>query len=592
MEKQDSIIKTIWFFLRPYKPHILALLALSLLVGGLEAATVAAIYPIVSAAFDAGAGQGNAVLSLFMTVANLLPIKDAFIAYCVIFLVIAILAFTARLISINFRVKFAAHLVEKNQNEIFRKLISADYQYFVDHKQGELIYQVAGAPSALSALITAAAELVSQLILLISVTLLLFSISWPGTLVVLVAGLGYYYFTRYLGKNVSYHAGRGEMLALREVNIILNEAISGIKQVKVFVSERDWLARFNRAMKERWHHFIRREIWQQVPGPVLMLILYLAVGIIALLIRIIAPATFLELIPLIGTFAFAVFRLVPALSVVGSQTMRVMGALPNCEAVYAVQNADITHIKDGEKELTSFKSEIKLDNVSFAYRGRAKVLDNISITFEKGKTTAIVGRSGAGKTTIINLLLRLFEPDAGEILIDGINLKNYQLSSWLNNIGLVSQDTFILNDTVENNITFRSGKYSREDVIKAARYADAHNFITELPDGYDTFVGDKGMRLSGGQAQRIAVARAMIREPEILIFDEATNNLDNISEAAVQKAIDELAKDHTVIVIAHRLSSITDADKIIVLENERLLEEGAHQELLARKGAYWKLYQG
>jgi len=271
--------------------------------------------------------------------------------------------------------------------------------------------------------------------------------------------------------------------------------------------------------------------------------------------------------------------------------MQIMGALPNCEAVYSIRSDKITHIKDGEKELSSFKSDIKFDDVTFTYKRRSKILQDISITFEKGKTTAIVGRSGVGKTTIINLLLRLFEPDEGEIKIDGLNLKEYKMLSWLNKIGFVGQDTFIFNDTIRNNITFRSENYSDEEAIKAAKYADAHSFITELPNGYNTLVGDKGVRLSGGQRQRIAVARAMIREPEILIFDEATNALDNISEAAVQKAIDEISKDHTVIVVAHRLSTIGNADKIIVLVDGRALEEGTHKELMENRGAYWELYR-
>ncbi len=175
--------------------------------------------------------------------------------------------------------------------------------------------------------------------------------------------------------------------------------------------------------------------------------------------------------------------------------------------------------------------------------------------------------------------------------IDGVNIKEHILSSWLNKIGFVSQDTFIFNDTVRNNITFRGQGYSDEQVIKAAKYADANSFITELPKGYDTFVGDKGVRLSTGQGQRIAVARAMIRQPEILIFDEATNALDNLSEIAVQKAIDEISKDHTVIVIAHRLSTIAAADKIIVLGDGRVLEEGTHEELTEKRGAYWELYR-
>ena len=591
MEKQKNSFKLISFFFKPHKLHIAVLFTLSLLLGGLEAANVAALYPILSAAFDTGFGEGNVILSLLRGVANLLPIEDEFIAYCVVFLLIALLAFAVKLISISFRVKLAASLVKKNQSEVFNKFIKADYQYFIDHKQGELIYNVASAPARLSILITAVTELIAQAILSISVLLLLFSLSWQGAVAVLLIGLGYHYFTRYLGGKVSYYSGKGEMEALRESNVILNEAISGIKQVKVFVTGEKWIGRFSSTMKKRWDYYIKRNVWQQIPTPVLMLILYLSIGIIAVLIKVIAPANYIQLIPIFGTFAFAVFRLFPIVGAAGGLTMQIMGALPDCEAVYSIRSDKITHIKDGEKELSSFKSDIKFDNVAFAYKGRLKILEDISITFEKGKTTAIVGRSGIGKTTIINLLLRLFEPDKGEVKIDGLNIKEYKLLSWLNKIGFVDQDTFIFNDTVKNNITFRVEKYSDAEVIKAAKYADAHSFITELPNGYDAFVGDKGMRLSGGQRQRIAVARAMIREPEILIFDEATNALDNISEVAVQKAIDEISKDHTVIVVAHRLSTIVNADKILVLGDGRVLEEGTHKELMENRGAYWELYR-
>ncbi len=591
MEKQKSGFKLISFFFKPHKLHIAVLFTLSLLLGGLEAANIAAIYPILSAAFDTQFGEGNVILSLLRGVANLLPIEGEFIAYCVVFLLIALLAFAVKLISISFRVKLAASLVKKNQNEIFNKFIKADYQYFIDHKQGELIYNVASAPHQLSTLIAAVTELITQTILSIAVLILLFSLSWQGTVAVLLIGLGYHYFTRYLGEKVSYYSGKGEMEALGESNVILNEAISGIKQVKVFVIGENWIGRFNSTLKKRWDHYIKRNIWQQIPIPVLMLILYLSIGIIAVLIKVITPADYIQLVPVFGTFAFALFRLFPIVGIAGSLTMQIMGALPDCEVVYSIRNDKITHIKDGEKELSSFNSHIKFDNVTFAYKERLKILEDISITFEKGKTTAIVGRSGIGKTTIINLLLRLFEPDKGEVKIDGLNIKEYKLSSWLNKIGFVDQDTFIFNDTVKNNITFRLEKYSDAEVIKAAKYAAAHSFVTELPKGYDTFVGDKGMRLSAGQRQRIAVARAMIREPEILIFDEATNALDNISEAAVQKAIDEISKDHTVIIVAHRLSTIANADKIIVLGDGRVLEEGTHKELTENRGAYWELYR-
>ncbi len=588
--RSHPTLATIWFFLKAFKLQVVALVILSLLAGGLEAATIATIYPILNVAFAAGAEQGGIILRLFGTMAGVLPIADQFIAYCVLFIILALLAFAARLMMINFRIKLAARLVKKNQIEVFDKFIKADYQYFIDHRQGELIYNAAGAPSSLVTLVNSVAELTAQALLSVTMVLVLLSLSWPGTVAVLLIGVGYYYFTRHFAQKVAYEPGKGQMLAQREGNVILNEVISGIKQVKLFALEESWIDRFSHAVRELWTHFTRRNIWQQLPTPVLTFIVYLGIGITALVIRITTPAGFMDIIPVLGTFAFALFRLVPVIGGASALTMQIIGTLPNCETIYNIQNAQITHIKDGEKELSSFQSDITFDRVSFAYKGRSQTINDISVTFQRGKTTAIVGRSGTGKTTMINLLLRLFDVDRGEIRIDGIDLKRYKLSSWLDQVGCVSQDTFILNDTVANNITFGSDGYSREQVIKAAQYADAHSFISELPDGYDTMVGDRGMRLSGGQAQRLAVARAMIRKPEVLIFDEATNNLDNISEAAVQKAIDEIARDHTVIIIAHRLSTVVNADKLIVLGDGRVLEEGTHQELMEKKGAYWELY--
>jgi len=407
----------------------------------------------------------------------------------------------------------------------------------------------------------------------------------------LLTGVGYYYFNRYLGEKVSYRASKGQIEAGKETNITLNEAISGIKQIKVFVTGEDWINRFNRAVNKLWYHYRKQHVWLEIPPLILMLLLYISVGVIAIVIKITAPTTFTQLIPTFGTFAFAIFRLFPIVSTVGRSIMTVMGMLPACEIVYSIQNDKIAHIEDGERELTSFKHNIEFDNVTFAYKGRSKIIEDVSITLEKGKTIAIVGRSGVGKTTIINLLLRLFDTSKGEIRVDGVNLKEYKLSSWLDKIGFVSQDTFVFNDTVKSNITLRRDKYFDKEVIKAAKDADAHNFISEFPEGYETLVGDKGMRLSGGQRQRVAIARAIIRKPEILIFDEATNALDNISEVLVQNAINRISKDHTTIVIAHRLSTVVNADKIIVLENGRVVEEGTHEELLENKGCYWELYR-
>ncbi|MFC1952752.1 ABC transporter ATP-binding protein [Chloroflexota bacterium] len=587
----DSILKIIWFFFKPYKLRVFLLLVLFLTIGGLEAATIAALYPILTVAFDSGAEQANMVLSIFRTLASMLPIEDEFISYCVLFLVLAALSFAIKLASTIFRVKLNAILVKKNQIEIFNKLVMADYQYFIDHKQGELIYIAATAPQQLSTLMIGVTEFISQTILSISILVLLFSLSWQGALSALTLGIAYQLFAKQLGRKVSYRSGKGEMGALQESNVILTEVISGIKQVKTYAIEENWIDRFEKAVQQRWQFNVNRDIWGQIPPLVLFLALYMGVGMVVLIIKLVAPADFLELIPVFGVFAFAVFRLIPFVSGIGSMVMSVLGVLPDCETVYTTQNIKLNLIEDGEKELSSFKSAITFDNVYFSHKSRARTIEAVSVSFEKGKTTALVGRSGVGKTTLVNLLLRLFDVNSGEIKIDGVNIKEYKLSSLLKNVGYVSQDTFIMNDTVATNIAFGSREYSRNDVIEAARYANADSFISELPNGYDTIVGDKGMKLSGGQAQRIAIARAMVRKPDIMIFDEATNNLDNISEAAVQKAIEDIASDHTVIMIAHRLSTVANADKILVLENGKVTEQGTHSELITKKGVYTELHQ-
>ncbi|MBN2240383.1 MAG: ABC transporter ATP-binding protein [Dehalococcoidales bacterium] len=566
-------------------------MVLFLLAGSLEAATIAAVYPILEAAFAPGAETTNFILSAFQTIAGWIPISDLFVSYCAVFMIVAVLTFLVKLAAINFRIRFIAYMVAGKQNEIYKRFMRADYQYFIDHKQGELLYNTINAPQQLSTLVSSITELISQILLSLSVLILLFSLSWAGATGILVLGLSYFFLSRFLGTRVSYDASSKELQAIRESNVVFNESVSGIKQIKVFAVTEDWISIFQDAIKKRWGNSVRRLIWQQLLPIMLLLVIYIAVGVVVLLIKLINPAGYLELIPVFGAFAFAVFRLIPFVSSVGTMTMSIQASLPDCEAMHRILNTEITGIIDGDSLMDSFDKTIQFRDVSFSYKGRTETVRNLSLEFEKGKTTAIVGRSGSGKTTVVSLLLRLFDVDSGEILIDGHNIKDLRIDSLLKNIGYVSQDTFILNDSIEKNITFGSDKYSLEQVVKAAEYADAHSFISDMPEGYNTVVGDKGMRLSGGQAQRIAVARAMIRDPEILIFDEATNNLDNISEMAVQKAIEEISKQHTVILVAHRLSTIENADKIVLIEKGAVKEEGTHTELLEKRGEYWKLHQ-
>lgn len=243
-------------------------------------------------------------------------------------------------------------------------------------------------------------------------------------------------------------------------------------------------------------------------------------------------------------------------------------------------------------ELKDVNGEIKFNNVSFSYKnGKETILSNVDLNIEPGKTVALVGPSGAGKTTLCHLIPRFYEIDDGEILIDGKNIKDIKLASLRRNIGLVQQDVFLFTGTVKDNIMYGNPYANDEEIIEAAKKASIHDFILNLPDGYDTYIGEKGVMLSGGQKQRISIARVFLKNPPILILDEATSALDNRTEIAIQRSLEELSEGRTTLVIAHRLSTIKNADEIIVLTNEGIAEKGPHNELLKKDGIYAKLYK-
>jgi subfamily B ATP-binding cassette protein MsbA len=240
------------------------------------------------------------------------------------------------------------------------------------------------------------------------------------------------------------------------------------------------------------------------------------------------------------------------------------------------------------KLFTGLQKEIKFTNLNFSYEPEREILKNVSITLSKGESMALVGPSGSGKSTLADLLLRFYDPNSGAILLDGINLKDYSIESVRAKIGLVSQDTVLFNDTVFANIAFCKLGATQEEVERAAKIAFADDFIKEMPHGYETIIGDRGTRLSGGQRQRLSIARAILLDPEILVLDEATSALDTESERLVQQALSDLSKGRTSIIIAHRLSTVKDADKIVVLERGQVKEIGTHDDLMAEENSLYK----
>jgi ABC-type multidrug transport system fused ATPase/permease subunit len=590
-EKRSSGLKTIWFFLKPYKFYLGILLGLCLINGLLETLHMALLYPILNASLESGGvGDDNLFFRILNETAEIIPVDDTLISSCILFAILTVLYSASRLLYANLSPRVTAKIVREHEQKVFRKYTTSDYRFFIDNKQGDLIYKGSQAPQFIGNVVIALTGAAVELILAIFVLILLILISWKGTIAIILTGAAYYYFTRYLSKRISYVAGKGMRRAIENENVILNEYITGVKQIRATRSSHQWGRRFDQAAISRWKHWSKNQFWNQVPTRFLELLMFGAIAAIVVIMKIQYPDQFFSMIPMFGTFAFAVFKLLPKLSSTGTTLMNVSNWLPNLEAVRELlSDKTYSQIKSGATELTEFKSGIEFKDVSFIYTGRESTLSNISIEIKKDNMTAIVGPSGSGKSTIVDLLLRLYDVDEGGILVDVTNIKDYDISTFLAKVGFVGQETFIFNASITDNIAF-GNDYTETEILEAAKLANAHEFIGQLPEGYDTIVGDRGLRLSGGEKQRIAIARAMVRKPQILILDEATSSLDNISEAIVQKAIDQVSESCTTLVIAHRLSTIRNADIIYVLDQGRIVESGTHQQLIDQHGKYWELY--
>ncbi len=565
------------------------LIASAALIGILESLNVAIMYPILSYGLDTPA-TGNQFLNFTNIFTKLIPIDDILVKYCILFIILACLVFVGKLIYTFFFSKLTSKIVIDAKQDIFNKYIDSDYQFFIDNKQGEILYKTSTAPSNIAAVLVLLSNFFVELFLSISIFILLLSMSLKVTILIIVGGVGYFFLTRYLSRKVSYKTGRGRYEAGQAETVVVNEFASGIKQIRIFETFPYWKNLFDKSISTFWKYYRKDYFWNKVPEILLIMLLYISIGGVVIFIKLEYPGSFQSMLPLIGTFAFAIFMILPKISKFGDYQMQFMSMLPNVESVYKMlRDTTYNKIKNGEKEFIGLKSSIELRNVEFAHKDRDILLDDVSIKIQRDKITALVGPSGSGKSTVVNLLLRLHDIDSGGIYIDNVNIKEFDIFSFLKKIGFVSQDTFIYNASIKDNISF-GNTYTDQEIIESAKLANADEFIQQFPEKYDTLVGDQGMRLSGGEKQRIAIARAMIRKPEILILDEATSSLDNISENTVQKAINKISKKCTTLMIAHRLSTIQNADIIYILDQGKVIESGTHNQLMNIKGKYWELY--
>jgi len=381
---------------------------------------------------------------------------------------------------------------------------------------------------------------------------------------------------------------------LADITSILQETISGVKIVKAFGMEHFENRRFMDETKSYFKLVLKIVRIRNLSSPITEIlsviigavIIYYG-GILVLVDRTLNASEFLG-------FLFAIFQMMPPIKELGSVNNRIQEASAAADRIFEIMDIE-PHIKNVSNaiQLKDFKKELEFRNVSFKYEDSdVKVLDNLNFSVKRGEIIALVGPSGGGKSTLADLIPRFYDPTDGQIVIDGNNIKDVTIESLRSKMGIVTQETFLFNINIAENIAYGLTDYPIEKIIEAAKTANAHNFISEMPQGYDTIIGERGIKLSGGQRQRLTIARALLKNPEIMIFDEATSALDNESEILVQEAIERLMLNRTTFVIAHRLSTIRNATSILVLDRGRIIQQGTHDKLIAEeKGLYKKLYE-
>ena len=471
------------------------------------------------------------------------------------------------------------------RNRIFRKLNELSLSYFVTSRSGELIARTTNDPMAVENAVSVVVEDIAKqpLTLVGAVGYLIYIDPWLA-LISLVLFPVCIVPVAVFGRRVRRFAREAQQRVADLVSV-LQEMISGVRVVKAFGMENYEQGRFEEQNSAFFRRTMRVAQASAAVEPIIVLISSL--GVSAVLVYVWAmEMKFNEFV----TYAAALFMMYEPVKKISRIHLQVQQALSSADRIFELLDTPVQVTeKPGALEFKSHVESIRFENAVFSY-GDRNILDGVTMDVKAGQRIAIVGGSGAGKTTFVSLLPRFYDVTGGALTINGQDVRDMTIPSLRRLMGIVTQDTVLFNDTVANNITYGSREATRADIEMAAKRANAHEFIMEMPQQYETMVGDLGVRLSGGQKQRLAIARAMLRNPPIMILDEATSALDTESERLVQSALHELMSGRTVFAIAHRLSTIVDCDRIIVLDKGHIVESGTHDELLNANGHYKRLY--
>lgn len=578
------------FYSRGFKLHLLALFVFSMLLGLMETFQIVLLYPILNASFNLQEVSIPFFEPLYNIVLSSVGLPGV-VTFCLLFIVFVVLTFLATITYKMTSLKFIKAVVVRTKGSVFDKLKNSDYRYFVENKQGDVLYNVVSSPDKIKTFLNQSTQIFSDIVVILAVLAALLFMSPTATTILLAGAIGFFLVVRFVGNRVSYFIGKVQLMSISSENTIISQYVQGLRQIRSVHADGFWQKMYTAALRTYWDKYVRFRFTEELPAAFLQMLLFITIAAVVIMFYYVQGERFLYIIPLIGTFAFSALKLLPRLVNIGTNNMLMMDAYADLERIYAFLNdSRYSTIKNGTIRFETLMSDIVFEEVDFRYYEQQDLIERLNLTIRRNRVTALVGQSGSGKSTVVSLLLRYYDVSGGRILINGTDIREYDIATILAKVGYVSQDTFIYNASVRDNIAFGS-EYTDEQVIAAARKANIHQFVTELPDGYDTIVGDQGLRLSGGEKQRIAIARALVRNPEILVLDEATSNLDNESEAIVQDSINRISETITTFIVAHRLSTIRRADTIHVMSKGRVVESGSHDELIEKKGKYYELYK-
>jgi ATP-binding cassette, subfamily B, bacterial MsbA len=482
---------------------------------------------------------------------------------------------------------------KKLRDDVFRSIIEMHLDYFNKNRVGNLMNYVYNDVENVNASISSTlVNFLQNPFSIFVYMVVLFALSWQLTLFAAFTSLLIFFLIQLVGKNV-----KGLALTFQtrmgDMNSVLQEKFNGIKVIKATAFEDVELERFKEFTRDFRTLGIKIQQMRNVISPLNETLLVAAIaGVLWFggLQVFKGVMTANELI----VFAFTLYSTMGPIKMLGNANTSIQIGMISVERLFEVLDAEAV-VVNGTRSITGFSHTIRFEDVCFRYLKEPdapNVLDHVTFEIKKGEMVALVGQSGSGKSTAVDLLLRFYDVDSGRITIDGVDIRDYDFKQLRRMIGVVSQEVILFNDSIEANIAYGvRDEIGHGRVEQAACLANAHQFISEKPDGYNTLIGDRGIQLSGGQRQRLAIARAMVKNPELLIFDEATSALDNESEKVVQQAIDHALANRTALVVAHRLSTVKNADRIIVMERGQVAESGNHEELLQADGLYRKLYE-